>query len=95
MVQNHDIFLKTDQYRVWIDQDNIGRIKILRRINFVTLIGIIKQIAEIQQRNTGKAGDLCIYIPSSLKSICSENLLSFIEFSKTCCDMNILVIEAE
>ena len=95
MVQHSEILFHTDQYRVWIDRDNIGRIKIIRRINLATLINIIRQITVVQLKETGKSGDVCIYYPASLKTICSDNLLSFIEFCKSCCDMNISIIESE
>jgi hypothetical protein len=95
MVQQSDIILQSDRFRAWVDQDNIGHIKILRRINFVTLIDVIRQIAEIQLRDTGQPGEVKIYIPASLRTICSENLRSFIEFTRICCDMKIAVMEAE
>ena len=87
--------LQSDRYRAWVDQDNIGRIKILRRVNFVTLITIIRQISEIQLSNTGFSKEIRIYIPASLRAICSENLRSFAEFTRVCCNTRITVIESD
>lgn len=94
MKKQNDV-LQNDRYRAWIDQDNVGRIKILRRINFVALITVIRQIAEIQQNNTGSSRVIRIYIPGSLRAICSDNLRSVIEFTKVCCDIRITVIESD
>lgn len=85
-------FIRSDRFRAWVDDKNTGHIKILKRVNFVTLITILKQIVLSQKYNNLTLSEIRVYIPGSLKTICSDNLRSVIEFTDCCCDLKIIVI---
>jgi hypothetical protein len=44
-VININRFIRSERYRAWIDDNNIGHIKILKRVNFATLISVLMEIA--------------------------------------------------
>ncbi|HWQ67515.1 MAG TPA: hypothetical protein VN372_11695 [Methanospirillum sp.] len=95
MTQSDVSLIRSDQYRAWVDDENTGHIRVLRRLNFVTLITIIRKICEKQQSLSDKSHVIRIYIPLSLRDISSENLRSFIEFSEICCHMKITIMIAD
>lgn len=89
------VLLISDRYRVWIDDENTGHVRVIKRINFGMIISVIRQIVEIQRKESVQTEVIRIYIPRSLRSIYSENLQSFIDFAGNCCNITIEVIETE
>lgn len=91
----HNGVIRSERYRAWVDEQNTGHIKILRRINFVTLITILRQITMMQRAGDQAPGGIRIYIPGSLQTIYSENLRSVIEFTEFCFNLKITVITSD
>lgn len=80
-------YKKNDNYRVWVDDSGVGRIRILKRTNFTTLVSLFEEIhAEIKKRNLGNPGKVHIifYISKSLYDEMSVNAKEFLEFCQSC-----------
>lgn len=89
------IVIFSDRYRAWIDSSNTGHIRVIKRINFSTIITVVQKIVEKQKDKSDKSCLIRMYIPNSLRSIRSDNLESFISFAGDCCNISIEVIESE
>ncbi|MDP3104800.1 MAG: hypothetical protein Q8M95_09355 [Candidatus Methanoperedens sp.] len=83
-----DVFIrKTPNYRIWVDETIIGRIRILKRINFKTLVVIFEELhGEIRKRLAGNPGKIHIvfYISKSLYEEMSVNAKEFLGFCQSC-----------
>ncbi len=83
-----DVFIrKTANYRIWVDETGAGRIRILKRINFKTLVAIFEELhGEIKKRNPGNPGKVHIffYISKSLYDEMSINAKEFLGFCQSC-----------
>lgn len=80
-------YRKTGSYRVWVDDSGVGRIRILKRINFQTLVSIFEELhAEIKKRSHGNPGKVHIifYISKSLHDEMSVNAKEFLGFCSSC-----------
>ena len=78
---------KTGNYRIWVDETMIGRIRILKRINFKTLVVIFEELhGEIRKRLAGNPGKIHIvfYISKSLYEEMSVNAKEFLGFCQSC-----------
>ncbi|MDD5474088.1 MAG: hypothetical protein PHU34_08055 [Candidatus Methanoperedens sp.] len=83
-----DIFVrKTANYRVWVDESGVGRIRILKRINFKILVALFEELhGEIKKRMSENPGKVHIvfYISKSLHDEMSVNAKEFLGFCQTC-----------
>ena len=83
-----DVFVrKTPNYRIWVDEAGVGRIRVLKRINFRTLVSLFEEIhGEIKKRATGNPGKIHIifYISRSLHDEMSVNAKEFLGFCQSC-----------
>jgi hypothetical protein len=83
-----DIFVrKSANYRVWVDEAGVGRIRVLKRINFKTLIALFEELhGEIRKRIEGNPGKVHIifYISKSLYDEMSVNAKEFLGFCSSC-----------
>jgi hypothetical protein len=80
-------YRKSGNYRVWVDDKGVGRIRILKRINFKTLVSLFEELhAEIKKRSTGNPGKVHIifYISRSLYDEMSVNAKEFLDFCQAC-----------
>lgn len=80
-------YRKSGNYRVWVDDEGAGRIRILKRINFKTLVSLFEELhAEIKKKNTGNPGKVHIvfYISRSLYDEMSVNAKEFLGFCQSC-----------
>ncbi len=78
---------KTDNYRIWVDEAGVGRIRILRRINFKTLVSLFEELhGEIKKRIAGNPGKVHIifYISKSLYDEMAINAKEFLGFCQSC-----------
>ncbi len=78
---------KTANYRIWVDETSVGRIRILKRINFKTLVALFQELhGEIRKRLTGNPGKVHIvfYISKSLYDEMSVNAKEFLGFCQSC-----------
>jgi hypothetical protein len=80
-----DVFYReTANYRLWVDEAGVGRVRILRRINFKTLASLFEELhAEIIKKNPSKA-HIVFYISKSLYGEMSVNSKEFLEFCQSC-----------
>lgn len=78
---------KTGNYRIWVDETGVGRIRILKRINFKTLVALFEELhGEIKKRIAGNPGKVHIvfYISKSLYEEMSVNAKEFLGFCQSC-----------
>jgi len=83
-----DVFVrKSANYRIWVDETGVGRIRILKRINFATLVAIFEELhGEIKKRNSENPGkvNIVFYISKSLYEEMSINAKEFLGFCQSC-----------
>lgn len=83
-----DVFVrKSANYRIWVDETGVGRIRILKRINFKTFVAIFEELhGEIKRRMSENPGKVHIvfYISKSLYDEMSVNAKEFLGFCQTC-----------
>ncbi|MCZ7358156.1 MAG: hypothetical protein O8C65_14645 [Candidatus Methanoperedens sp.] len=83
-----DVFVrKSANYRIWVDETGVGRIRILKRINFKTLVSLFEELhGEIKKRIAGNPGKVQIifYISKSLYDEMSVNAKEFLGFCQSC-----------
>ncbi len=87
MNEKGSFYRKSDNYRVWVDDDGVGRIRVIKRINFKTLVSLFEELhAEIKKRRTGNPGKVHIvfYISKSLYDETSVNAKEFLGFCSSC-----------
>jgi hypothetical protein len=87
MDETHGFVRKTNSFRIWVDETGVGQIRILKRINFKTLVAIFKELhGEIKKRISGKPGKVHIifYISRSLYDEMSVNAKEFLGFCQSC-----------
>ncbi len=78
---------KTASFRIWVDEAGVGQIRILKRINFTTLVAIFEELhGEIRKRMSGNPGKVHIifYISKSLYDEMSVNAKEFLGFCQSC-----------
>lgn len=78
---------KTNNFRIWVDEAGVGQIRILKRINFTTLVAIFEELhSEIKKRLSDNSGKVHIifYISKSLYDEMSENAKEFLGFCQSC-----------
>ncbi len=87
-MNERDIFVrKSANYRVWVDEAGVGRIRILKRINFKILVALFEELhGEIKKRMSENPGKVHIvfYISKSLYDEMSVNAKEFLGFCQTC-----------
>lgn len=74
------ILYQSEQLRAWINEKNRGHIRVIRRLNFSSLIMVIRMIVEGQEKKDRR--QVQIYIPASLKTIDSDILRGYIDHQK-------------
>ena len=78
---------KTASFRIWVDETGVGQIRILKRINFATLVAIFEELhGEIKKRISDNPGKVHIifYISKSLYEEMSVNAKEFLGFCQSC-----------
>ncbi len=89
---------KTASFRIWVDEEGVGQIRILKRINFTTLVAIFEELhGEIKKRISSNPGKVHIifYISKSLYDEMSVNAKEFLGFCQSCMGIkfNLVLIE--
>jgi hypothetical protein len=79
-------FRSTQSYRIWIDENGVGHLRIVKRINFRTLISLCRETYLALDRSPGMTPRIIIYVPRSLYDVMSENVQEFITFCRSCTD---------
>lgn len=86
MSEGEPFFLKTANYRVLIDRDGTGHIRIIRRVNFRTILKVFREVYLEQRKRPDLQPHITIYLSRSLSSEMSENLKDFLDFAVSCMD---------
>jgi hypothetical protein len=73
-------------YRVMIDSEGTGHIRIIRRINLKTLIGIFKELYLELKKDPEKKPYIKTYISHSIYEEMSDNMKHFHDFAVSCMD---------
>ncbi len=87
MIERMDFVRKTANYRVWVDETGVGQIRILKRINFTTLVALFEELhGEIKKKISNNPGKVHIifYISKSLYDEMSVNAKEFLGFCQSC-----------
>jgi hypothetical protein len=87
MIEGEGFYRKNGNYRVWVDEEGIGRIRILKRTNFKTLVNLFEELhGEIKKKNAGNPVKVHIifYISKSLYNEMSINAKEFLDFCSSC-----------
>ena len=87
MNESEVLIRKTANYRIWLDETSVGRIRILKRINFKTLVALFEELhGEIRKKLAGNPGKIHIvfYISKSLYDEMSVNSKEFLGFCQSC-----------
>jgi hypothetical protein len=79
-------FRNTRSYRIRIDKNGTGHIRIVKRINFGTFISLCRETYLALDRTSGSSTRIIIYVPRSLYDVMSENVQEFITFCRSCTD---------
>jgi hypothetical protein len=77
-------FRKTSSYRVLIDQEGTGHIRIIRRVNFRTILLVFSEVYLELKKNTGTKPRIVIYLSRSLSTEMSDNMRVFLDFVISC-----------
>jgi len=90
-----NIFRKTQNYRVLIDSEGVGHIRIIKRVNFRTILVVFKDLYLELKKNEVYSPHIIIYVSQSLCDEMSENMHGFLDFAVSCMDgtFEIRVIE--
>lgn len=87
-MNDEDVFVrKATNYRIWVDETGAGNIRILKRINFKTLVALFEELhGEIKKRIEGNPEKVHIifYISKSLYDEMSVNAKEFLGFCQSC-----------
>jgi len=73
-------------YRIMIDSEGIGHIRIIRRINLKTLIEVFKELYLELKKDPDKKPHMKIYISHSIYEEMSDNMKHFHDFTVSCLD---------
>lgn len=85
MRDSREFFRAFDHYRVWVDETGVGRVRIVKRINFTTLVRLFEELhAEIKKKNNPGRAHIVFYISKSLYGEMSVNAKEFLEFCQSC-----------
>lgn len=86
MEQEKQYFRKDASYRVQIDSEGRGHIRIIKRVNFRTILVIIRDLYLELLKNSEKRPHIIIYISPSLSSEMSLHMKDFLDFATSCID---------
>ena len=79
-------FRKAETYRIMIDPDGVGHIRIIKRMNFRTVLTLFKELYLELRKSGGRRPHIIIHVSRSLCDEMSENLKAFLMFCSTCLD---------
>jgi hypothetical protein len=77
---------ESTNYRIMIDSEGTGHIRILRRINLKTLMEIFKDLYLELKKIPEKNPHIMIYVSPSIYEEMSDNMKHFHEFAVSCMD---------
>jgi hypothetical protein len=86
MAENAVFFRKADTYRVMIDNDGTGHIRIIKRMNFRMILTLFKELYLEIRKTPGRSPHIIIHVSQSLYDEMSENLKEFLLFCSACLD---------
>ncbi|HID26427.1 MAG TPA: hypothetical protein EYP22_01050 [Methanosarcinales archaeon] len=88
-----EIFFRvTKEYRIWVDEEGIGRIRVLKNVNLKTLMNLLEQVYHKINKNKKR---IVFYISKSLYSNMSDNSKAFLDFCRNNLDIELDIILIE
>jgi hypothetical protein len=83
------MLVKADHYRIWLDCQSIGHIRITRRLSTSVIISLVK-VAYLAMRRRGiHKPSLVLHISRSLSSETSKSMDTFLEFCRECLELEV------
>ncbi len=79
-------FRKTEHYRIVIDADGVGHIRITKRVNFRTFLALFRELYPEIRKKPGAKPRIIIHLSRSLNDEMSGNLKEFLAFCSACID---------
>ncbi|MGA2103770.1 MAG: hypothetical protein ABSG06_00085 [Methanoregula sp.] len=79
-------FREKGTYRIMIDTEGVGHIRIVKRMNFRTILNLFKELYIEIRKDPTKKPHIVIHISKSLYGEMSDNLKEFLLFCSTCLD---------
>ena len=90
-----EIFFRvTKEYRIWVDEEGIGRIRILKNVNLKTIMDLVEQVYHQINKNKNKKR-IVFYISKSIYSKMSDNSKAFLDFCRNNLDIELDIILIE
>jgi hypothetical protein len=86
IMKKDPLFLKTASYRVLIDDDGVGHIRITKRVNFRTILQLFREVYLELRKRSDTRPRVVIYLSPSLSDEMSDNLKDFLDFAVSCMD---------
>jgi hypothetical protein len=86
MAEQAVFFRKADTYRVMIDGEGTGHIRIIKRMNFRMILTLFKELYLEIRKTPGRTPHIVIHVSQSLYDEMSENLKEFLLFCSACLD---------
>jgi len=86
MERSNQNLKENKNYRIMVDSEGTGHIRILRRINLRTLMEIFKDLYLELKKNPEKKPHMIIYVSPSIYEEMSDNMKHFHDFAVSCMD---------
>ncbi len=86
IMKKDPLFLKTASYRVLIDDESVGHIRITKRVNFRTVLQVFREVYLELRKTSDSKPRIVIYLSRSLADEMSDNLKDFLDFAVSCMD---------
>ncbi len=91
-----EFFRNAKNYRIWIDENGIGYIRILKRVGFKIVVSLFEEVyREIKKRTDNGKVHIVFYISRSLHDNMAANAKEFIQFCQTCMNIEFELILME
>lgn len=93
-----EIFFRvTKKYRIWVDEEGIGRIRILKRVNLKTLMDLFEQVYNQIKKQTSPENipRIVFYISKSIFNEMSGDSKAFLDFCRNNLDIELDIILIE
>ena len=87
--------IRTPSYRVLIDHEGIAHIRIIRRVNFRTILQVFKEVHNELKKKPDTQPHIVIHLSRSLSGEMSDNLKDFLDFTISCmeCRVELSIVE--
>lgn len=84
MDQDISFYRKAENYRIMIDGRGTGHIRIIKRVNFRTILVLFRELYLEIRKSPGIKPHIIIHVSRSLCDEMSENMREFLAFCSEC-----------